>query len=137
VAGVVLWVPTRLHVTLPLADALWLRNAFPDAQALEDFTSTALVLAVAEARQVGLPVPSARCVCGGRGWERGGPVNCSPQIEAQSRQWHAADAESADLRPAGPESPDEHLMALVASRNDAEAFAELFRRFYRRIVSYH
>jgi len=53
VADVQLWVPTRLDVTLPLTDALWLRKAFPDAQALEAFVSTALVMAVAEARKGG------------------------------------------------------------------------------------
>ncbi|WP_197453309.1 hypothetical protein [Caulifigura coniformis] len=48
-----LWVPTRLDATIPLTDALWLKQAFPTAKELEAFTSTVLVMAVAEVRKGG------------------------------------------------------------------------------------
>ncbi|QDT54775.1 hypothetical protein Pan44_28120 [Caulifigura coniformis] len=53
VASVELWVPTRLDATIPLTDALWLKQAFPTAKELEAFTSTVLVMAVAEVRKGG------------------------------------------------------------------------------------
>ena len=60
-----LWLPTRLDACLPLADALWLRQAFgDDREALEAFASTALVLAIAEARQAGRVGGSGKGVAG-------------------------------------------------------------------------
>lgn len=47
-----LWVPTRLEITLPLIDALWLNRAYPVARDREAFVSMVLAMAIRDARSL-------------------------------------------------------------------------------------